>query len=208
VAVCLKGYTGMRWGELVGLETEFVRGAQVRIEWQLYELDTGGLHRCPPKDDSYRTIDLPAPIADMLSDHLARAERKPCACHTRRYVFSGHGAATGVVQHSGPKLSGVARRAGVSSGTVSNVLNRPGTVPETTRIKVATPISDLGYVRRGPAGERAPHWRRNTFATWLFQPAATGWYPRKAPHDAHPVPLLAEPWPRGAGARPERCRAL
>jgi integrase len=57
VAVVLKGYTGMRWGEIVGLETEFARPGSVRVEWQLYELDTGALVRCPPKDDSYRTID-------------------------------------------------------------------------------------------------------------------------------------------------------
>lgn len=52
VAVVLKGYTGMRWGEIAGLETEFARPGAVRVEWQLYELDTGELARCPPKDDS------------------------------------------------------------------------------------------------------------------------------------------------------------
>ncbi|MGG7572346.1 hypothetical protein [Streptomyces sirii] len=36
-----KGYTGKRWGEIVGLETEFVRPGAFRVEWQLYELDTG-----------------------------------------------------------------------------------------------------------------------------------------------------------------------
>ncbi len=38
VAVVLKGYTGMRWGEIVGLEAEFARPGAVRVEWQLYEL--------------------------------------------------------------------------------------------------------------------------------------------------------------------------
>jgi hypothetical protein len=41
----------MRWGEIVGLEREFVRPASVRVEWQLYELDSGEFERCPPKDD-------------------------------------------------------------------------------------------------------------------------------------------------------------
>jgi hypothetical protein len=45
---------------VVGLETQFVRASQVRVDWQLYELDNGQLHRCPPKDDSHRSIDLPA----------------------------------------------------------------------------------------------------------------------------------------------------
>lgn len=49
----------MRWGEVVGLETEYLRGERLRVEWQLYELETGELHRCPPKDGSRRWIDLP-----------------------------------------------------------------------------------------------------------------------------------------------------
>ena len=38
------------------------------------------------------------------------------------------------------------------------------------------------------------HGAENGFATWLFQPAATGWYPRKAPHAPRPAPVLADPW--------------
>ena len=41
----------------------------------------------------------------------------------------------------------VARVAGVSVGTVSNVLNRPETVGEETRVRVQSVISRLGYVR-------------------------------------------------------------
>jgi integrase len=211
VAVVLMGYTGMRWGEVVGLETEYVRGSQLRVEWQLYELDTGELHRCPPKDDSHRTLDLPPPIADVAAQHIARSEARPCSCHGRRYVFRGHGVAPGMIRHPGPKLIDVARRAGTSTGTVSNVLNRPESVQEPTRIRVMKAIADLGYIRGGPSGDRAPHWRRTSFATWLFQPATTGWYPRKAPHGPHPVPLLAEPWPgvpvrgRNASQRADAC---
>jgi integrase len=206
-----KGYTGMRWAETVGLEVEYVRAAHVRVEWQLYELDTGELVRCPPKDDSHRTIDTPPPLADLLRGHLARRQAQPCGCHGRRYVFAGHGMAPGAIHQPGPKLADVARRAGVSTGTVSNVLNRPDAVPEPTRLKVTEAIADLGYVRGASSGERAAHWRRTGFATWLFQPAVTGWYPRKAPHAPHPVPLLAEPWPgipvrgRNASGRAEAC---
>ena len=45
----------------------------------------------------------------------------------------------------------VARHAGVSIGTVSNVLNRPDTVSETTRRRVLESIEQLGYVRNDPA---------------------------------------------------------
>ncbi|WP_380170989.1 LacI family DNA-binding transcriptional regulator [Kineococcus sp. DHX-1] len=45
----------------------------------------------------------------------------------------------------------VAARAGVSIGTVSNVLNRPETVTETNRLRVQEAIEELGYVRNESA---------------------------------------------------------
>ncbi|HEX6685032.1 MAG TPA: LacI family DNA-binding transcriptional regulator [Candidatus Limnocylindrales bacterium] len=45
----------------------------------------------------------------------------------------------------------VARRAGVSLGTVSNVLNRPQTVTPQTRKRVLKAIEELGYVRNDSA---------------------------------------------------------
>ncbi len=211
VAVLLKGFTGMRWGEVVGLETAFVRAKSVRVEWQLYELDTGELYRCPPKDDSHRTIDVPEWLSGLLARHIAHAQREPCSCHGLKYVFCGHRAVNGTARQVGAKLVDVARRAGVSTGTVSAVLNRPDGVPERTRTTVQTAIAELGYVRGGWSGDLAPHWRRTGFATWLFQPAVTGWYPRKAPSPARPVPIVGTPWPgvpvrgRNAAGRADAC---
>ncbi len=153
VTVVLMGYTGMRWGEVVGLEVPYVRPAGVRVEWQLYELDTGELLRCPPKDESRRTIDAPAWLAGLLSDHLVRVQPKPCACHEMAYVFRSHGSANGAARQSGPRVVDVARRAGVSTGTVSSVLNRPAAVSEATRAKVELVMRELGYVPRGGSGE-------------------------------------------------------
>jgi DNA-binding LacI/PurR family transcriptional regulator len=45
----------------------------------------------------------------------------------------------------------VARRAGVSAGTVSNVLNRPERVAAATRTRVEQAIRELGFVRNGSA---------------------------------------------------------
>jgi LacI family transcriptional regulator len=45
----------------------------------------------------------------------------------------------------------VARHAGVSVGTVSNVLNRPDSVSPTTRERVTTAIQELGFVRNEAA---------------------------------------------------------
>ena len=54
----------------------------------------------------------------------------------------------------------VAERAGVSVGTVSNVLNRPTMVSEVTRDRVLAAIADLGFVRNESARQlRAGHSR-------------------------------------------------
>lgn len=210
VAVVLMGYTGMRWGEIVGLETAFARPDAIRVEHQLYELDSGELIRCPPKDDSYRSIDAMDWLSALVSDHVARTKPAPCPCHGKRYVFRGQGTArTG--GHQGAKLVDVARRADVSTGTVSNVLNHPDRVREDTRLRVERAIEELNFVRGGTPTENAAHWRRNGFATWLFTPAASGWYPKKAPQEARPVPLLGEPRPgipvrgRNAQKRADAC---
>ncbi|QKW07377.1 LacI family DNA-binding transcriptional regulator [Streptomyces sp. NA04227] len=211
VGVVTKGYTGVRWGELVGLETEFLRPAAIRVEWQLYELDTGELHRCPPKDDSYRTVDTPGFLSRLITEHVRRTNPQPCVCHGLTYVFRGLGAVNNSARNQGVKLTDVARRAEVSTGTVSNVLNRPEMVRESTRLRVQAAIAELGFVRGGLPTETAAHWRRTGFATWLFRPAATGWYPKKAPQEAHPVPVLADSWPgvpvrgRNASGRAEAC---
>ncbi|NEA22284.1 LacI family DNA-binding transcriptional regulator, partial [Actinomadura bangladeshensis] len=52
----------------------------------------------------------------------------------------------------------VAAHAGVSPGTVSNVLNRPERVAEATRVRVEKAIRELGFVRNGSASTlRAGH---------------------------------------------------
>ena len=48
------GYTGLRWGEAIGLEPDYLRPGEIHVEWQLRELN-GRFHRLPPKDDSYRS---------------------------------------------------------------------------------------------------------------------------------------------------------
>lgn len=48
-------------------------------------------------------------------------------------------------------IKDVARRAGVSVGTVSNVLNRPEIVAESTRDRVLAAINELGFVRNETA---------------------------------------------------------
>ena len=141
VFVTLLFWTGMRWGEGVGLQTRYARLRSVRVEEQLYELDPGGLVPCPPKDDSYRDIDIPPWLSRLVSEHIARTAPRPCPCHGQAYVFRG---------------------------------------------------------RYGGA-----HWRRSGFGDWIFAPAASGWFPPKAPQPRRPVPLQPDPWP----GRPVRGRS-
>ncbi|SMF70358.1 Transcriptional regulators [Streptomyces sp. Amel2xC10] len=190
VAVVLKGYTGMRWGEIVGLETEFARPTSIRVEWQLYELDTGEFVRCPPKDDSYRTIDAMDWLSALVANHVARTKLAPCPCHGRTFVFRGQGTAR-AGGHQGAKLVDVARRAEVSTGTVSNVLNHPDRVSEAKRVRVEQAIADLGFVRGGTASENAAHWRRNGFSTWLFAPAVSAGIRRRHRRKPAPYPCSA-----------------
>ncbi|WP_346618419.1 LacI family DNA-binding transcriptional regulator [Blastococcus montanus] len=57
----------------------------------------------------------------------------------------------GASQRSSPGMVDVARAAGVSLGTVSNVLNDPAKVTAETRRKVEAAIAELGFVRNGAA---------------------------------------------------------
>jgi LacI family transcriptional regulator len=50
----------------------------------------------------------------------------------------------------------VAAHAGVSVGTVSNVLNRPGIVAEPTRSRVRDAIKQLGFIRTSPRASSVP----------------------------------------------------
>ncbi|MFE2179514.1 LacI family DNA-binding transcriptional regulator [Streptomyces sp. NPDC059455] len=60
----------------------------------------------------------------------------------------------------GVGIKEVAREAGVSVGTVSNVINRPDSVSEETRARVLSTIERLGYVRQESARQlRAGHSR-------------------------------------------------
>ena len=95
------GYTGMRWGETVGLERALLRPSLINVEWQLREV-SGRFHRLPPKDDSYRStnvepltpVDLPPFLAGLLAAQADKHTRQRCICAVEhggsgRYVFLG-----------------------------------------------------------------------------------------------------------------------
>jgi hypothetical protein len=89
-------YTGLRWGETIGLEHEYAHPGEIHVEWQLRELRSG-FHRLPPKDDSYRSpnwepclpVDLPPFLVRLLARQIQDRPRKPCAC-VAQHDGSGH----------------------------------------------------------------------------------------------------------------------
>ena len=94
-------YTGMRWGETIGLERDYVHDDEIHVEWQLREIRST-FHRLPPKDDSYRSpnwepclpVDLPPFLADLLARQIKAQPRQRCACAAQHggsghYVFLG-----------------------------------------------------------------------------------------------------------------------
>ena len=95
------GYTGMRWGETIGLERDLLLPAVINVEWQLREI-SGRFHRLPPKDDSYRStnyepllpIDIPPFLAELLAAQARRYAQRRCACvgehgGSGQYLFLG-----------------------------------------------------------------------------------------------------------------------
>jgi integrase len=98
VMVLLAAFTGMRWGELVGLEREFVwlDAGAVRVEWQLLEHDDGTFEKKPPKYESRRTLRIPPFLVAILREFLAGLPEGQVYLfltdkgdHPRRSAFNG-----------------------------------------------------------------------------------------------------------------------
>lgn len=200
VAIVLAYYTGLRWGELVGLEARFVKQDRVRVRWVLRE--RGGIFcRKRPKFGKVRWADIPDWLYGLVAAHIERTRPQPCPCHGRTYVFTGLGRARAGRKHV--TAADVAAKAGVSQATVSASFHRPATVAGPTRTRIGRAADELGYSPLRNAAPRSPHWYRSGFGQWVWHPATSGQYPRRAPYPRRPVPIIAEPWPgipaRGRG---------
>jgi integrase len=79
VQIITEHYTGMRWGEMVGLEAPNVKRGSIRIWWQLAEVN-GVFVKIPPKYGSRRTIDIAPFLWDLLSAHMRATEDRECSC--------------------------------------------------------------------------------------------------------------------------------
>ncbi|MFI7194924.1 hypothetical protein ACIBQ0_34790 [Nocardia nova] len=194
-----KRYTGMRSGEIHGLETRYLIDTghptrrQLRVEWQLAEVRST-LIRCPPKDESRRDIDLPLFLWELLTNHLTRTQPQRCECHDKVYVFRGNTRRRAVGNAKGVNLVTVAGIAGVSVRKAQQAFQGAETVDDETRDRVWAVAADLGYTPRLP-GQVAPHWSRSSFREWIYAPAVSGKYPRNTGHPERPVPIAGVPFP-------------
>ncbi|WP_242907469.1 tyrosine-type recombinase/integrase [Actinomadura terrae] len=89
VMIITVAYTGVRWGEVNGLERPACRLDQIRIDWQLREL-AGRVEKVPPKDDSHRPVDLPTFLSALLSGQSTRTPGR-CTCPGRKPGCGGQG---------------------------------------------------------------------------------------------------------------------
>jgi integrase len=164
VMVLTMAYTGMRWGEVIGLEREQCQPLgrkELRVEWQLSEVD-GRFYRLAPKGggSARRSIRVPDFLNELLTDQVERArpcETDSCGCGNRAYLFFGP-------EGAHPRRSNFSRR-----------YWRPACdgIPEADRQKPRTG-------RRGPRPKRKPDWEaiapgltphdlRHSHKTWMIE---------------------------------------
>lgn len=96
--VLLIAYTGMRLGEVIGLEKRYARAklhGLIRVEYQLVEVKMK-FHRHPPKGGRPRDVLLPPFLGPLVVDQVAGTERNFCRCEelhapgrVPEYVFLG-----------------------------------------------------------------------------------------------------------------------
>jgi hypothetical protein len=65
-------YTGLRWGEIIGLEREYLHPGEIHVEWQLRELG-GRFYRLPP-----RTTRIGPRVGTMRSRRPCPRSSTPC----------------------------------------------------------------------------------------------------------------------------------
>lgn len=167
VQTILIAYAGLRWGESVGLQRSYVRMGRIRVEHQIYELPDSTFVLCPPKEDSYRSVDLPPFLVDLMSTQMSTRRSSPT-----------------ILLEDGTEVCACARP-------------DSATEPHSGGQFVFTgrPTRRAAPGREGGVERVTPHWRRSGFASMVFTPATEGHYPPKAPRPRRPVPVSGATMP-------------
>ena len=197
ILITTAAYTGARWGELMGLERKYFRMSTLRIEHQLAELDDGTFLKCAPKEDSRRTVDIPAFLSGLLSRQVQAtqaARTQVCDCYRDdrgtephpggAYVFTGRTMRRRTGKQLAPVTAAHWRRSGFESMVFkpaaegwyprkAPLLRRP--VPVTATPFPGLPIRGRNYVERSQAcwvpiaPGLTPHLLRHAHRTWMTE---------------------------------------
>jgi hypothetical protein len=137
------GYTGLRWGEAIGLERGCLHPSEIHVEWQLRELN-GRFHRLPPKDDSYRSpawepclpVDLPPFLTSLLGRQIRTTSIRPAAAPPSTAAAAGTsssartaattGAATTLAASSAPPATDATKHPAANPAGSSSPTPPPG----------------------------------------------------------------------------------
>lgn len=89
VSSMLAAYTGMRLGEIRGLERKHAKLGLIDVQWQLREVGNHVFLKAPPKHNRRRKIPLPPFLTRLMSDQQRRTESQLCGCeqHQGDYLF-------------------------------------------------------------------------------------------------------------------------
>ena len=127
------GYTGLRWGEAIGLEPDYLRPGEIHVEWQLRELN-GRFHRLPPKDDSYRSpawepclpVDLPPFLTGLLTRQIQDHRIRPAAAPPSTAAAAGTSSSAPTAATTGAATTPAASSARPATDATKPAGGRPG----------------------------------------------------------------------------------
>jgi hypothetical protein len=165
------GYTGLRWGEVIGLEHEYARPQEIHVEWQLREL-RGRFYRIPPKDDSYcspeRDPSLPVDLLPFLAEMLAAQIKEHPVSHAVAPASTAAAAGTCSLGRTAATTGAATTAAGCSGPRATDGTCRFQGLPAAWSSPSRPPP---GLARRSPPGVRQPDHPTTTPDT--NSPAAT-----------------------------------
>ncbi|WP_304455893.1 hypothetical protein [Nocardiopsis sp. YSL2] len=195
-----KCYTGLRSGELFGLEREYVRPGMIRVEHQLFEHE-GEWHRQPPKENSYRDVHIPPFLEDLLARQMdATRARRTAVCSCRRPARV-HRYLAAALKRRGEWGEAMEERL-LAASELGEVIDDAELLDRFADRFVLRPKAapHAGGVHVFP-GRWKPHHDRATFKTAIFEAAATGRFPSQSKAakaewgPTRPVPLSGGAWP-------------
>lgn len=190
--VLLIAYTGMRIGEVIGLEKRFTRAklhGLIRVESQLAEV-ANAFHRHPPKSGRTREILLPPFLSPLVADQVAATKDNFCRCEephapgpAREYTFlteqGGHHNRTNYYRRQFTPAAEGRRpvRDGVRRPVFVALEGHPWPgVPPTGRSNNGgraeacwLPIPVGNEDDRGPDNILTPHGLRHSHKTWMIE---------------------------------------